>query len=284
MNKKSIFAVLAAVSILALGVAYYLWVRSGHASRAHVPSAVPIAKLATYQATVPMFSYIEPVLDNLRYGVAVVGIFILVLVIIRARRNYLERLMQSPHLVTPANFANWVNSVVRANEHQGAALSKLNERLVQSDRDIHENIQNLSQTFLKLQTALDFRDEQLRRAEQGLQLALLRKHLRRFVLVDACLHEESNKDAQTKLEQVRALLRDALEECGVETYSPSLGVDFRTEKNVSDQPLLFPTSDSSLHYQVRAVISEGYRANTETGFSFIVHPAKVEIYSPRDNI
>ena len=74
---------------------------------------------------------------------------------------------------------------------------------------------------------------------------------------------------------------DALAECGVESFTPELGHDYKTTKGVSDNPEIKDTTDEKLDSKIAKILQPGYRRilpdGAEEEFQIIV-PAKVAIY------
>lgn len=222
----------------------------------------------------------SPSLQIALAGALLIALLALILSAMKKRR---ESLVQSPHLVTPENFHKWTAQVSDA---LGAVIKATNNNSL----SIRENgsafeaaFNDLARTFLALQSALDQRDQQLKRAEQGWELQVFRRFLLRFARVDEVLHDQS-LDASACLTQSRLMMQDALEECGVAQFLPRLGSDYRNEKGVDDRPVLTHVSESALFYKIKSVVSPGYRVRAANGDDLVVIPARVEVYAPEENI
>lgn len=204
--------------------------------------------------------------------------------IVAALKTRRRDLLQSPHLVTPESFQKWTGQVA---DTMGDVIraTNINSHAV---RESHSNVETafikMSQTFLTLQSALDQRDQQIKRAEQGWELQVFRKFLMRFARVDEVLNDKSIGDPNSALEQARLMMRDALEECGVEMFHPRIGSDYRTEKGVDDQPILIHANDRDLAFSIKSVTSPGYYVRSANGDDVVVIPAKVEVYVPQETI
>lgn len=204
----------------------------------------------------------------------------LVLLFLHKRRALL---LESPHLVTPENFRAWTRNIERTIGSGQAEVSGMRAVAAETHDRLFLQFDELQNTFLTLRQALDNRDQQLRRAEDGWELQVFKRFLMRFARIDAMLNEGEASDSQVLLSHVRAMLDDALAECGVQKIHPKLGVDFRSEHVIGDQPALDRTADLSLHYTVKRVISPAYVADTPSGQPLVIVPARVEIFAPLEN-
>lgn len=208
------------------------------------------------------------------------GISLLVFLFSQRRR---KQLLRSPHLVTPENFFKWTENVGSGLESVATVIGRLSEE-IKTSTEAHEKATNdLETTFLSLNKAIDQRDQQIRRAEQGWELHLFKKFLTRFSRVDQALNDASMSDSDTLI-QARELMADALNECDVYPLYPDIGSDFRKANGVDDRPVLVSTNDPSLYYQIKRVVTPGYRLRSPSQGDLVVIPAKVEIYSPTETV
>ena len=81
------------------------------------------------------------------------------------------------------------------------------------------------ETFMTLQSAVDERDNEIRRLKRGYDQQVFRRFLTRFVRVHQALRDALKSDTENAedIETLRRLLEDALDECGVEVFQPELG-------------------------------------------------------------
>ena len=72
------------------------------------------------------------------------------------------------------------------------------------------------------------------------------------------------------------MFEDALDECGVEKFSPSVGEDYRKAFGVTDDPeIAAPVDDADKDYAIAEVLAEGYRVRNGGD---VVVAAKVKIF------
>lgn len=220
--------------------------------------------------------------SNVRFAIASLLIVALAALILAALKKRRDELLLSPHLVTPENFHKWTGQVEDVLESVIRATNSNTHDVRESKASLQVAFVEMSQTFLTLQRALDQRDQQLKRAEQGWELQIFRKFLVRFARVDEVLNDPTI-DTHAALTQARLMMRDALDECGVEPFHPRIGSDYRTEKGVDDQPILTHVSDKDLFFTIRSVASPGYSVRAANGDDVIVIPARVEVYAPLED-
>lgn len=146
---------------------------------------------------------------------------------------------------------------------------------------------SLLKSFLTLQEAISIRDKEIERLKQGHDTKVFKKFLMRFVRVSRALrdiYEESiGTDQESKFKYLLRLIEDALEECGVELYAPTLGKDYRdVGPEIADDPKIISTSDPLKDYTIASVEISGFVINGEGELQVIV-PAKVSIYRFEQN-
>ena len=155
---------------------------------------------------------------------------------------------------------------------------------------IHQAIENTNQVIAQLfeasatmQRALDQRDSEIKRLTEGYDAELLRRFIGRFIRVKGAITDAKTSVAidMKTLNQIDRLLEDALDECGVEEFSPKINDDFRVASGVADNPKVIETADASKNFKIVDVLEPGYRFRNSAG-SEIILPARVSIYVARN--
>jgi hypothetical protein len=188
-------------------------------------------------------------------------------------------LLNSPHRVLPESWGNyWDNlreNVSNLNTTIAPAVRQLDTRTTQHSKLLDDVLE----TTMKLQGALDQRDADIRRLREGYDEEIFRRFLLRFVRVDQTVRQFSQElvSAPKELGQISRLLEDALEECGVERFSPEIGEDSRSASGVADNPKVVETDDGASDHKIAEVIDAGYRL-ARGGQSSVIVPAKVSIF------
>lgn len=137
----------------------------------------------------------------------------------------------------------------------------------------------LNNAFGTLRSALDEKDTEIKRLKKGYDAHLFKQFLVRFIRVDQLIadfmqDENSKSDA---LDTTKQLLEDAFADCGVESFSPAIGEDYRRATGVAANPKTQHTDNPQDNYKITEVLQAGYRRETDSGFD-VVYPAKVKIF------
>ena len=169
-----------------------------------------------------------------------------------------------------------------------SAFNELSNSTISFNKNLNENIiilnkqyNNLSENFLTLQKALDSRDEEIKKLKQGYDQAIIKKFLRRFIKTHQAVKDFYNTNSSIELEQILILLEDALEESGVETYSPILNSFYKNEEGVADNPKHEITKNKDDIGKICKINEEGYRIKTPVGYDYI-EKAKVTIFIEKE--
>ncbi len=161
-------------------------------------------------------------------------------------------------------------------------------RLMNMNTSQEEQGQALLKSFLTLQEALDRRDLEIKRLQEGYDTKIFKRFLSRFIRVDRVLlemAEEAKEDEHGKnYKYLSRMMEDALDECCVERYSPELGNDYReASKNVADEPKVIDTDDQEKDFKIAAVDSEGYVVRGVDDTTETIVQARVSIYRVSDS-
>lgn len=145
-----------------------------------------------------------------------------------------------------------------------------------------DRTESLLENFLTLQDAISVRDNEIERLKKGHDAKVFKRFLMRFIRVSRALreiHDESvGTEQERNLKYIVRLMEDALEECGVELFSPELGTDYREAgAEISDDPRVIRTVKPELDYSIASIESVAYVIQGEGDLQVIV-PAKVTIY------
>lgn len=213
---------------------------------------------------------------------AVLGLMALttaVAVTVAARQYRVRRvLLGDQQVVFPEYLAESLDAL-RAQDR--AVVVTLQDSLVQADdrfRKLFEKSSEVGASFLALQRSLDEKDREIRRLKEGQDLAVLGAHLKRFLRAQDALDDllaEQDVDRHA-LENARALLADALDDAGVESFSPDVGADYGRAEGVAERPKEVPTDDATQDRTIVEVTEPGYRVRTPSG-SVVIRPARVSV-------
>jgi molecular chaperone GrpE (heat shock protein) len=155
----------------------------------------------------------------------------------------------------------------------------LNSSRKTSDEN-NEEISRISKIITHLQDSLEKKEEEMERFKKGYDADIYHKFLLRFTRVDMVLKEyiDSGMIDLDGLEDIHTQMEDALRECRVESFSPEIGADYKTQNNIADNPKRIPTTDKDQHEKVEKVVQVGYFRICEDESIEIISDAKVVIY------
>ena len=166
----------------------------------------------------------------------------------------------------------------------GERLQTNSEAVLADTKNTLQTMRELFESYMTLQKNLDEKDAEIKRLKGGYDAEIFRRFLYRFIRIDKTVNEYIN-DTQTSesaikdLRLIQGLFEDALDECGVEKFSPEIGSDFRKESDrVADHPETEPTNDAGKNFLISAVLSEGYMLKLPENGHDVIMPAKVKIY------
>jgi len=200
-------------------------------------------------------------------------------------------------IVVPEIFAQQLQSIYASinysNSKVGDAITQQRDKVDQQSSVVNqsrnslallgENIKEMIEVHMKLQSVIDQKENEIERYKQGYDAKIFHDFLLRFTIVDQVFKDyirddKTNKDVKDALEDIREVMEDALAECGVESFSPEIGDDYRSVEGVADNPKKIDTDNEDQHYSIKEVIDEGYRRETDGGDYKIITEARVSIY------
>lgn len=151
---------------------------------------------------------------------------------------------------------------------------------------VARDLRDLNACFDELLQQLRAKDQQLQRFAEGYDAQVFKRFLYPFVVLadalDGLIHNDMDK--QQALERVRVLLvEQALDDCGVEPFSPAPGSLFREVEGVDDAITLVPTSNAGMDGCIESTVRPGYRLrpSQDGGTSHVLLKAKVRVFSAR---
>jgi hypothetical protein len=179
------------------------------------------------------------------------------------------------------NLERHESSVAEMARATSSGYARVSERITHSAQ-VSAQVLEASTTW---QRALDDRDQEIRRLKAGYDAELFRRFIARFARVKnaAELFQSDDQCGPKSLSQISRLLDDALDECGVERFSPEIGEDYREATGVADNPKLIPTNRPEEAFRIEEIISPGFRSRSAEQYTVIV-PAEVSIRVYRPTI
>ena len=184
----------------------------------------------------------------------------------------------TPPVPTPVDFVQQ-NIPAQTFEELRTLIANSMEHIECSNAENEKHLGTMRNIFTALRDTLTEKDEQIRRFKQSYDAHTFRKFLTRFIRADLAANDflQDRNTRSKSLDVIKRLLEDALDECGVETFSPAIGEDYRRVEGVADNPKKTASNNATDHYKIAEVIEQGYRMKTLDGYE-TVYPAKVRIF------
>lgn len=155
-------------------------------------------------------------------------------------------------------------------------LEVLNEKQESAGEKVEESLQ----AFLSLRDALDRRDAEIERLQKGYDSISFRRFLIRFVKVFLKLEAALEAKASNDNTYVLIMFEDALEECGLERFKPSLDLDYRDAGGSVDEEIRrVPAPNPESHYRIAEVDREGFVLKGQD-YEEVLLPARVAVFVP----
>lgn len=187
-------------------------------------------------------------------------------------------LISDKNLLVPEEWSKTLKDVTK---NMSDLKQSLNKDLGEMKYDASNNsvkITNMVETYSTLRSALDEREEEIKRLKKGYDSKIFRNFLFRFIRVDRYLADliNNNEFDKNSILDLKTLMEDALEECGVELFSPKEGEDYKPSE-VEDNPKIKTTNNSDKDSKISKIIDEGYLLRNGDELE-IIKKCKVEIY------
>ena len=166
--------------------------------------------------------------------------------------------------------------IQNALDNQTAALKSSSKR---SD-DSNDEIARISEVIAHLQNSLEKKEEEMERFKKGYDAEIYHQFLLRFTRVDKVIKEYIDEGAidLKGLEDIQIEMVEALLGCKVEAFSPEIGISYKSQDNIEDNPKRIPTTDQNQHETVAEVSQMGYLRRCEDSSIEIISKAKVKVY------
>ena len=193
-----------------------------------------------------------------------------------------KRFTEKYEIVVPEDWhavSDLHNNKLNKQEVRIDQLTQALNRLGADTGELRKIIGNMIESYLSLQGHIDTQDKEIARLREGYDAEIFRRFLNRFIRVDKAIQgyvDEGSIDLEG-LDQIKQILEDAFNECGLKVLEPTLGQDYAQTDGVADNPRKIPNQDPALVGKIAEVRECGYQLQ-ETGK--IVQTAKVSVYGP----
>ena len=191
------------------------------------------------------------------------------------------KITENQALLVPEN-------LIKATEKHSALIMALKNDIPEimrgvdkRSRDTLSSSQSIEETLVRFQSTLKDRDQEISRYKSGHDVFVYRRFLLRFLSVYQMLsnNESSSPEIHSQLSKIRVYFEDAFEECGVELYSPKIGVSFLEYNNLFDESISqIETDNIDRDYEIAEIIRPGLRVIENPSEIIVKARAKVLRY------
>lgn len=189
------------------------------------------------------------------------------------------RVADGTAVVVPEVFSEQLRRTEEAVGSASAALEARMEELSGQHASVLERVNTIEGVSQTLRGVIDEQASQMKQLSIGYEAHVLKGFLRKFIRVGehAAELQEEHPESEGPLGNVRLLLRDALEEAGVDEREPEIGADWRKEPLVTDVTVYAPTDDPEQDGRISRVISPAYVLEGPAQEEILL-PAKIEVH------
>lgn len=278
INKLRIFSLIAVAVIL--GVFGSMWLfEEPHSTHQVEPSAIGESNIHQPGTNI---AHSENVSSNV-FLYAVIVILSLATLISVAISFYLYKwrriLLSNSNMVVPEEWAKYLQDLGKGLDEFSRAVGGGLERVSVEAKNNTDKISNMTDTYMELQSALDEKDQEIRRLKDGYDAEIFRRFISRFVRIEQSVEDIILEEGESEaLNQLKMLFVDAFDECGVSKYEPAIGEDYRKAIGVSDNPKTIATDNPDEEFLIAEILEPGYRLSAGASQKVII-PSKVRIYT-----
>jgi hypothetical protein len=180
-------------------------------------------------------------------------------------------------IIVPEEFWESQQKIFKNFNDLAENVSVLNENLNKDIDSLNKQYNELMDNFLTLRKALDERDAEIKKLKEGYDQTIIKKSLRRFLKTHQSVSDSYKENPSDQLEQILYLFNDALEEAGVEIFSPELNALYSKTDGLSENPKKITAPNKEDVGKIQQVNEEGYRMKIPSGYEYLI-PSKVTIY------
>jgi len=158
-------------------------------------------------------------------------------------------------------------------------------QLIRKNIDANKEMSEYSNSLLSMQRTLSEREVENERLKRGYDNTIFRKFLTPFIRLDQTIAYllRQNSPSPSTLETIHRLLKDALADCNVESFTPEIGSDYRQAFGVTDRPKISQTEIQEDDYKIAEVLECGYLIRGD-GKNEVLIPAHVIVHRFKTNI
>ena len=182
------------------------------------------------------------------------------------------------------SFRDVLEQHLQTNVEQNQNFSKAQNSITSKTNTISETLQVTQDMLLKFQQTIDMKDAEIARLKQGYDTKILKKNILGMINLHTQMIAMLSNDPENKnLKNIEFLMRDEIENSGVEISKVPLGEDFaKLSDYVEVVGHTSESNDDLVKGQISEVVSEMYLLRTEDKLD-VLRKAKVKYHLPQED-
>ena len=142
-------------------------------------------------------------------------------------------------------------------------IPELGQYVETQAKEINNKIEEIGSSLNRFQAVLNEKDDEINRYKAGYDTSVYHRFIGRFFRIYLMLETSRENEPETnqQLNKVKVFFEDALEESGVELFSPGLGISYLDNNHIFNENIeLVATDNSKNDGMVHSVLSPGLRS------------------------
>lgn len=166
-------------------------------------------------------------------------------------------LIKNQDVLLPEELATAINRLSGAFDQLSEANRAFGDESNGNTVKITDGVKTLGRSLLTFQNSLEEKDREISRYKSGYDSEILKRNMVGFVRL--ALFIDRIEEESDEVRNIRLLLEDALEDCGIEKLIPKIGQRYKSAIGVEDRPRIEGVDDPELDMKIIAVDRHGFR-------------------------
>jgi flagellar basal body-associated protein FliL len=173
------------------------------------------------------------------------------------------RLSDEQSIMVPEVLIERTDQQIKLLSETHQTIPELGQYVATQAKETNNKIEEIGSSLNRFQAALKEKDDEINRYKVGYDTSVYHRFIGRFFRIYLMLKTSSENEPETnqQLNKIKVFFEDALEESGVELFSPGSGVSYLDNNHIFDENIeLVATDNSKNDGMVQSVLSPGLRS------------------------
>lgn len=173
------------------------------------------------------------------------------------------RLSDEQSIMVPEVLIERTDRQIKLLSETHQTIPELGQYVATQAKETNNKIEEIGSSLNRFQAALKEKDDEINRYKVGYDTSVYHRFIGRFFRIYLMLETSTENEPETnqQLNKIKVFFEDALEESGVELFSPGLGVSYLDNNHIFDENIeLVATDNSKNDGMVQSVVSPGLRS------------------------